>query len=178
MKKILTGAFLFLVSGTISAVFGENQLHWMLWFFPGVVFGITGALYSFLFISRSTGKIISTLLWIGASAFSYYSAVYSAIYVASYSKSPQVFSGPFFIGGIVGGFLMVASWFILIQRIRPIFIPLLVILSGMFGFLPTLLPSDFFIEPIRILFLLWQAGMGLALGFAMHYSESKTVSAQ
>src|SRR3989344_9644700 len=158
MKKVYILGLLCLLSGILSAalfsfgILGELTL----WVLPGLIFGLTGAIYALVFVERTFYRIFLAILWIAASTGSYYVAVYLAVSVVS-SEVVSNFYYVFFAAGISGGFLMLVSWYIFIQRFQIKFFPILVGLAGILGLVPMLFPDPINTNaPLEALFVVWQ----------------------
>jgi hypothetical protein len=174
MKKIYALEILSLLSGIVSASFLDGFGEATTWFFPGLVFGVAGAVYALLLNKRSLLQLVLILVWVVASTASYYAAVYSAIYIAMSEVTGTLYTA-FFSAGIIGGFLMLISWCFLIATIRTKFLIFLTVLSGVLGLTPMLFSDPINKTlPLQTLFVVWQLGMGIAMGIAMRYSEKRS----
>ena len=109
MKKIFILGPLCLLSGILSAVLFSFGIlgELTLWVLPGLIFGLTGAIYTFIFVGTALRRILLAILWIAASSGSYYVSVYLAIFLVS-SRVVNLYY-VFFAAGISGGFLMLVS---------------------------------------------------------------------
>ncbi len=153
-----------LASYFLSAqVFGEVQ------FTAGVVYGIAIALYAAYFIFQSKFPP-QLLLWLAASIGSYYVAVQATARVGG--------PVPFFIGGIVGSALMLAGFHFFVKNLKLNSYLLLIILGGVLGMSATIdLPINIMGNDdsnlVFVLYLVWQTGMSLGLGYVLDQSETK-----
>ncbi len=174
MKKVLALSFLSLLSGAASAFLINVDGEWGLWVLPGIAFGIAGAIYTFLFMRISSLRTTLSLIWIAASTASYYAAASLAFFTLMWISSFWV---AFLFAGLGGGILMLLSWHFLVYNIRARFLFFLVLLAGVLGLIPILFSDPLNQNlPLQTLFVVWQYGMGTALGFAMKYSERKVDS--
>lgn len=158
-------------------------------FMAGLIFGIAVAIFSFTFLEKYRYRLIKFILWIVISTVSYYIAFWSTFLDIPKASEPSSFiipEYPFLIGGAVGAFCMLLGFQFLISKLTlQQFISLTIIGSilGLSWFLGknAALPNagnssnEFFLSPFFYLYLVWQTGMALGLGWCLDRNQKKTV---
>lgn len=157
-KSILLLSIIGVLSGAIS-YFTTTRIP-IATYSPGIVFGISLLLY---FLNIRNWKIkITDFAWMLGSSGSYYVAVNVAITI-SRIQNHEFDTLPFFMAGLIGAALMLVSYNYFLENLNLSEYLTLTLLGGILA-TSINIGSNY---ALLTLFLVWQGGMGLALGYVL-----------
>jgi hypothetical protein len=162
----------FLLSKYIGDNFKDGALSFIGIAIPGFIFGLV---LSVIFVKASIKdyyKILRLFIFALISGFAYFLAVITTIKVSS----NQTDFNNFFIGGMLGGLVMLIGYHFLLKKIRINQLVFLVLFSGVLSLSLPLVMNNFKNSDeiaIFLLFLFWQTPMLYLLGYIKDLPEYK-----
>jgi hypothetical protein len=159
-----------IISGFLSNFWGNSENYG--WVVPGLLFGIVIAIW-FLFVRKNIASNLKIFAFIIISIVAFYAALYLTVSSLSFLSF-----GSLFLGGFVGGLILIVAFHILFFRLNPKQLLTMAFLGGflgLFGSWIIISPQNNGLSwPYILLFIVWQSGMAYALGGVMNENIRQT----